>query len=80
MSTIPRTTQYEVLKQFNFFILDATKVCREHSDVDAWRNVDQVCKLFKFTQEHINRVIEILRDPDSFQASVASGNCFDKTI
>lgn len=55
--------RFEVLEKYNFFISDVSKVCPNHSYVDAWVNVFQMASLNRFSNEQINQVIEILRDP-----------------
>lgn len=54
--------RHEVLKKFNFFILDVSKVCQDHLRVDAWANVNQFADINNFTTAQINRVFEMLQD------------------
>lgn len=49
-------------------------MCSQHSDTDAWTNVNQVAKLTNFTDEHVNRALDILRDPKlAFDRNASSG-------
>lgn len=69
-----RTTQYEVMKKFNFLILDVARVRRHHLDVDMWMNVNNAAELNTFTNEQINQMTKILRDPrPSYDRNASSG-------
>lgn len=63
LSRTSRLLQYEVLKKFNFFITNETRVCRNHPKADSWENVNNDGKSYSFKSEHIERITEILRNP-----------------
>lgn len=72
----PRQTQYEVLKELKISILDEAKVCPAHLDASAWNSVTQLPNLVnKFSQHHIHRLIEILRNTKpKLNHNASSGN------
>lgn len=71
-------TRFEVLKQFNFFITDTAKVCRNHLTVDEWMNAFDNGYLNNFSVEHLNQIHKMLRDPrPSFDLNASSGNQLD---
>lgn len=77
LKRVPKLLQYDVLKKYNFFILDGTKMCPEHLNVESWRDVNDVTRISNFKGEQIGRIIEILRDPKpSWNQSVCGNRYF----
>lgn len=72
LSVPSRAIQYDVLAKFNFFILDTSKVCINHSNVDRWNDINSVATLNAFTSKQIDRAIQILQNPKPQQVSFSS--------
>lgn len=75
-----RLLQYAVLKKFNFFILDDTRVCPNHSSVESWEKVNDDGVLNYFKEDHIKRVVEILRNPEPICERSVCGNHYFQLI
>lgn len=82
LSRSSKLLQYDVLKKFNFFIMDDTRVCTNHSKTEFWENAHNESSLKNFKREQIERVLEILRgekpcvDKNGNYSFAINRNCF----